>query len=51
MTSTGRDHDWAFVPCPYGDCTFRGTQNEVDEHIVYLTGIDDPDHRPEKRPA
>ncbi len=32
--------------CPYGDCDFRGTLEEVDEHVVYMIGIGDLEHAP-----
>lgn len=35
--------------CPYDDCPFQGTQDEVDDHVAYLTMMDDPDHAPGKR--
>lgn len=36
------------VRCPY-DCTFVGTQDQVDDHVAYVVGIGDPDHAPERR--
>jgi len=32
--------------CPYWDCDFRGTLEEVDEHVVYMIGIGDLEHAP-----
>jgi hypothetical protein len=37
--------------CPYDDCPFRGTEDEVDDHVAYMVSWDDPDHREEKRRA
>lgn len=37
------------INCPYDDCPFRGTQEEVDDHVAYLTSMGDPDHAIEKR--
>jgi hypothetical protein len=34
--------------CPYNGCTFEGTEAEVDDHVVYVVGMDDPDHAPDK---
>lgn len=34
--------------CPYSECPFEGTQQEVDEHVTYVASIDDPDHTPDK---
>lgn len=32
--------------CPYGECTFAGSEAEVDDHVAYMTrlGADDPEH-------
>lgn len=36
--------------CPYDGCPFEGTQDEVDDHVAYVTGlVDDPDHTEDKR--
>jgi hypothetical protein len=36
--------------CPYGDCTFRGTSAQVDDHVVYMTSVvQDKDHEERKR--
>lgn len=35
--------------CPYDDCSFEGTEAEVDDHIVYMVSMNDPDHRQEDR--
>jgi hypothetical protein len=35
--------------CPYGDCPFEGTQEEVDEHVAYCVSFGDPDHAEDKR--
>jgi len=32
--------------CPYGDCTFEGSDAEVEDHVAYMTSFDDPDHAP-----
>lgn len=36
------------MTCPYADCPFEGTRLELDDHVVYMASINDPDHRPEK---
>jgi len=36
------------MKCPYDDCPFEGTQKELDDHIVYLTIMNDSDHAPDK---
>jgi hypothetical protein len=35
--------------CPYGDCTFEGTQEEVDDHCAYMAMIDDEEHQQDRR--
>jgi hypothetical protein len=35
--------------CPYDDCTFEGTQMEVDDHVDYMKGIGDPEHEEDRR--
>jgi hypothetical protein len=39
------------VQCPYGECPFEGTPEQVEDHVIYstLAHIDDPEHRPEMR--
>ncbi len=32
------------IRCPYGDCPFYGSQDEVDDHVDYLIGVQDPEH-------
>lgn len=42
--TNGRENTMT-INCPYTDCTFQAdTQDEVDDHIVYLIGIGDEDH-------
>lgn len=36
------------MKCPYRECTFEGTPDEVDEHVTYCIGIEDPDHAEEE---
>jgi hypothetical protein len=31
--------------CPYENCPFEGTQEEVDDHLAYVTSVlDTPEH-------
>jgi hypothetical protein len=32
------------VRCPYDECGFEGTEEEVLEHVEYCKSFDDPDH-------
>lgn len=32
------------IKCRYPLCDFEGTQDEVDDHLAYVTSRHDPDH-------
>jgi hypothetical protein len=37
------------IDCPYDDCPYQAkTQRELDDHVLYMIGFDDPDHAPDK---
>jgi hypothetical protein len=35
--------------CPYNECRFEGTEEEVLEHIEYCKSFGDPEHEEKER--